>query len=121
MAGRREKVALGNLGRGAALELFDREFNRALANIVDPNTKAEGVREITLRVKISPDENREAADVEVECKSKLCGNKPFKTQMFVGKASGAGVVAFESNPKQIDFTEAAEPLGAVAGGKAAAR
>lgn len=115
---KRERVSLANLGRGGAIEQFDHGFNRVLANILDLNTRADATREVTMKVKITPDENREAADVEVEVKTKLAGNRAIKTQIFVGKA-GAAPVAFESNPKQIDFTEEAEGLGVVAGGKAA--
>ena len=41
-----EKINLSNLGNGAAKELFERELDRVLKDILDPNTEATAQREI---------------------------------------------------------------------------
>ncbi|KAA0888804.1 hypothetical protein [Oryzomonas rubra] len=94
-------VSLLNLGRGAAIEKFDDEFKRVLDNVVDLNT-TEGVREITLKVKIKPNADRDRCDVSVDCGSKLASVKPFNTMMFVGRTP-QGAVATECNPHQLQL------------------
>jgi hypothetical protein len=52
-------VSLQNLGGGAAIELFDLELQKVLENISDENTRPAVVREITLKVKIKPGDDRD--------------------------------------------------------------
>lgn len=96
-----EMVSLATLGRGAAIESFDREFGRLLENALDPNTTT-AKREIMLRVIVQPNEDRNFCTVQVHCKSKLSADKPFATQMFIGR-DAQGVKATEHNPQQIPF------------------
>lgn len=96
----RETVNLQNLGSGAAIELFDIEFQRVLDNIVDENTKATIPREVTLKIKIKPDEDREWGAIEIHASSKLAPVHPYPTQIIIGKQRGKGV-ATEHNPKQL--------------------
>ena len=42
-----KQVTLENLGHGAAMEMFQAELRNVVANIVDPNTRAEAVRSMT--------------------------------------------------------------------------
>lgn len=93
-----ELVSLANLGHGAAIERFDDEFQRALNNIIDPNT-GEGARTITLKVKLKPNNGRTSCTVAVICSSTLACAKPFETQLFVGKDRGTAR-ASEYNPEQ---------------------
>lgn len=53
-----EKLSLVNLGGGAAVEMFDEALEKVLENILDPNTEAKTKRVITLKMTISPAENR---------------------------------------------------------------
>jgi hypothetical protein len=103
-----DPVSLSNLGRGAAGELFEQAMARALENIRDPNTDHKTAREITLRVKIKPDEGRATGQVELSVSTKLAGVKPFKTNMFIGEERGV-VVAYESDPKQFGLFPKTEP------------
>ncbi|MHC1744867.1 MAG: hypothetical protein AB9873_17820 [Syntrophobacteraceae bacterium] len=98
-------VSLENLGGGksdrmsAAVELFNVEFQRVLDNCLDPNTKATEKREVTLKVKIKPDEDRESCLVEIHATSKLAAIRPYPTNIFLGK-DGDRAVAVEHDPKQ---------------------
>lgn len=103
-----EYVSLATLGRGAAVELFDDELQRMLANILDPNTSPDTVRSVTLTVKVKPDESREHGRVILEVKSKLASPKGVGTVLFFGKENGRAI-ALERNPRQPDL-----PLGNVA-------
>lgn len=95
------RAALEGLAQGAAIERFNDELQRVLNNIVDPNT-ADGVREITLKVRIKPDDTRETAEVDVICSSKLQHARGVKTRFFIGRDRGQGV-AFEHDPKQMQL------------------
>lgn len=93
------RVRLENLGHGAAAELFEAELVNVIANIIDPNTKADTARQITLKMKIKPSNDRSACSVEISCESKLAASMPFETTMFVGMEHGEAV-ATEYNPNQ---------------------
>lgn len=104
-------VSLETLGGGpgressAAIELFNAEFQRVLDNCLDENTDPKKVREVTLKVKIKPDTDRELCKVEIHATSKLAPVTPYPTQFFLGKDSGRAV-AVEDDPKQRNiFTE----------------
>ena len=95
-----ETISLARLGHGAAQEKFETEFHRVLENILDPNTKATQIREISLKVKIKPNDGRDLCSVSIECVSKLAAEKPFETQFFVGNNMGQ-LVATEYDPQQM--------------------
>ncbi|OPY14678.1 MAG: hypothetical protein A4E69_01061 [Syntrophus sp. PtaB.Bin138] len=94
-------VSLLNLGHGAAIERFDYEFQRAVANCLDPNTSG-GVRTITLKVKLKPNEQRTSGSVSVDCSSTLAAVKPFTTEVFIAQGAGRAV-AVEHNPHQLQM------------------
>jgi hypothetical protein len=96
-----DRLSLGNLYGGGAIEKFDAELDRVLQNIVDINS-GEGPREVTLKVKLKPDKDRSFCSVEVQVSSKLQPEEPFGTQMFLGREGGRAV-AFEHNPEQLKF------------------
>jgi hypothetical protein len=102
------EVTLETLQGGAALELFQREWDRAIANLVDPNTLAKAKRTVTLKVTILPEEDRESGDIVLEVGSKLAGTRPVKSRIWVGEKDGRPVGA-EFNPNQPDFFESQDP------------
>lgn len=92
MAGDYEDVTLVNLNNGAAVELFDLELRRVIENIEDENVKPDAVREITLKVTIKPNEDRDLAAVAISCKSKLAATKPhghYMTLVYDGNKTRA--------------------------------
>ncbi len=93
-----ESVSLQNLARGAVVERFDAAFRSVLDNIMDPNT-THAAREITLKVKIKPDQNRDFGAVDVTCSAKLAPAAPLGTKIFIGRDK-TGPVATELDPKQ---------------------
>ncbi len=95
-------VDITNLGRGAAVELFNDELNRVLANILDPNTDPKAIRSLTLTVKFKPSEDRDLAATVMEVKSKLASPKGVGTVIFIGKEKGQPV-AMERNPRQLEL------------------
>jgi hypothetical protein len=92
-------VTLYTLANGAAAELFEAELQKIIANILDPNTDPIAVREIDLRVKIKPDNERRAGAVSVQVISKTGPTKGVGTMFWFGKKQGQ-FIAVENNPQQ---------------------
>jgi len=110
MATKKEEfVSLDTLAHGAAIEMFNKELDVVLDNILDPNTKAEAPREVTLKLKIKPAENRRSADATISVVSKLAPIQESRTLLFLGKEGGRAVAA-ESDMKQLNLTEASGPV-----------
>ena len=111
-----EIVTLASIGNGAALELFDHELKRVIANICDVNTNAKSKRCITIKVEIQPDEERNIGFATVEVTSKMAGVKLVASTMYFGKKDGQ-LVAVQNNFSQPGIFDTEEskikPLTAV--------
>ena len=95
------KLSLLTICEGSAAERFDYELQKVLNNIVDPNTEAKTTREITITVKIKPDEARESFSAEMFVKSKLAKLSAVTSIGAIGKDVRGLAEAFEySKPKQ---------------------
>ena len=106
-------VTLDTIGGGALSELFAAELARILQNINDPNTDAEAKRTITIAVAFKPNRDRDLANVELTCNSKLAGISSVSTRLFMGVHQGK-LMAVESDPRQTDLFDANRtPLAAV--------
>lgn len=92
-------VTLDWLGQGAALEMWQDEFQKVLDNIADVNTKATTERTVTLTVKIKPDENRRYGSSLIECKSKVAPVRGHATAIYMGRKGGK-MVATEHDDRQ---------------------
>lgn len=116
------RVTLASISNGSALELFEYELKRVIANIADCNTSHKSKRKIVIEVEILPDEERNVGYASVSVRSKLASVKPTASVMYFGKKDGE-YVAVETNPKQpgiFDSPEQRKQLSAVApisGGK----
>lgn len=108
-------ISLETLMEGAAVEKFQTELDAVLENILDPNTKPEAVREITLKLKIKPKENRKSADVSVLATSKLAPAIESKTVIFIGRKQNRAVAA-ESDMRQMKLEEKTGPVALRGGG-----
>jgi len=107
-------VRLDTIGGGALMELFATELLRVLQNIADPNTDPEAKRTISVTVAMKPNRDRDVADIELKCGSKLAGISTVSSRLFMGKHQGR-LIAVESDPRQSNlFDQARPPLAAVA-------
>ncbi len=93
------KTPIERLQMGAVIEKLNHAFAEALENVLDPNTRATALREVSLKIKIKPDQNRETANYEIHCSSKLAAAIESAGVFFIGK-DGDGCYAMESNPDQ---------------------
>jgi len=98
-----EKVTLKSLNSGAALDLFESEFDKLLVNLADENTDAQKARTITLKLTVKPTANREQAITTVEVKSSLAPTKPH-AGMVVFTSDGRNIEAYTvGQAKQLDL------------------
>ncbi len=79
---------------GAVLEALDIEVQKVLENIADPNTEAKKVREISLKIQVKPNEQRNMADVMVKTDCKLAPAAPIETSIIMER-KGNKVVGAE--------------------------
>ncbi|MFB0841837.1 replication terminator protein [Paenibacillus oleatilyticus] len=89
------KIDLTDLGGGAVGERFLYEMNKVLANIYDPNTDPKKVREVTLKIKLKGDENRDVLLTEIHATSKLAPTRPVETKIIMGLDNSGRVVGAE--------------------------
>lgn len=107
-------VTIDTIGGGAIAELFQAELSRILSNITDPNCDTSSKRVMTIQVKFKPNRDRDVADVEITCSSKLAGIMTVATQLFMGKHKGK-LIAVESDPRQSNLFDAErQPIASVA-------
>jgi hypothetical protein len=105
-------VTLDNIGGGALAELFAMELARVLANIADVNTDEKGKRTIAISVSFKP-KDRDVADVELTCSSKLAPTAKVSTQVFMGRQAGK-LIAVESDPRQSNLFDPPKPISVAA-------
>jgi hypothetical protein len=93
-------INLGSIARGAALELFDMAMEKVTANIADSSTDASASREITLKFRFKPDEDRRCAQVTTTASTKLAGCEEHVSKIYLGKDESGKAYAFDSDPRQ---------------------
>jgi hypothetical protein len=96
-----EKISLSNICGGSAIERFDLALGGILDNILDPNTEAIVTRELILKVKISPNLDRELANISFQVISKPAPLSPVFATAVIGKGIRGEAEAHELyKPKQ---------------------
>ena len=92
-------LSLYNVCRGAADEIFRREVNLVIDNIVDVNTDSEQKRSVVMEFEFIPMKDRSGAAVSLKVKSKLAGVEPVEGTMFLTRR-GDELVAVPYDPRQ---------------------
>lgn len=93
------QITLETLAGGALKERFEHELARALANIANPDTPATAARDITVKVRIKPQEDREIGLITATVTSKLPPLLSAVTQAFFGTKDGV-LMAVEPDARQ---------------------
>lgn len=78
-------VNLSTLGNGALQARFNREMEKVVKNMKDPNTPYKDVRKITITLSFKQDEDRNASACKVDVNSKLAKAKSFETNFGIGQ------------------------------------
>ncbi len=88
-----QKVDIVTLGSGSVVERINMELRKIFANISDINTDPKASRELQLKIKFVPTEDRQSAGMAVSCSSKLVSGEQLKGRIYLN-----GADAFESKP-----------------------
>jgi hypothetical protein len=95
------RLSLENLGDGAAIERFDLALQEVLNNIQDVNTDAKKARSVTLKVTITPNDDRQIGNLAVDVSAKIVPITAFKTTVFMGKDNSGAGIAVEKGKNQL--------------------
>lgn len=88
------QISLDKLAGGAVAEKLNIELRKMAANVMDPNTKAEATRTVTLTVTVKPNKQRQVGDAEINVKSNLAPSTGIPTSfMFDYDVDGSAVLA----------------------------
>lgn len=85
-----DKKSILEMSSGAILERVDYEMGKVLDNILDPNTKADAKRKISVTVELLPSADRRTIVVKTTVKSTLCPTDSILTGLHVGSQPGTG-------------------------------
>jgi hypothetical protein len=83
------------MAAGAVEESVNLSISKVLDNIADKNTKATALREITLKIKLKPGEDREDVTVVYEVSEKLAGRRSVESELTLDKDVKGNNVAME--------------------------
>lgn len=92
---------------GALEDKFNAALGRVLKDIADPAKAAEAPRELVIRLKLKPDDQRSSVIMESDIDAKLARSKPTKSFMLVSLGE-EGPVAKVSNARQLTLQEQLE-------------
>ena len=109
-------VTLDELHEGAALEMWQDALDQVLANAVDPNTAHRDVRRIRLDVDFRVNEERNVADVELTCSTKLAGRRGVASLVYLGKHEGQTIAVEQPRQDEL-FPAPGGELVTIPGGK----
>lgn len=96
------EVTLETIANGALFNQFERELQRVLENIQDPNTKAEAKRGITIKIDFLPNELRENAAILCSVSASIAGPRPQADVIHMGMKDGK-LVGVRFDPRQRDI------------------
>ena len=88
-------LTLANMAGGAVLERFNIEMQKVITNIADPNTDPKKKRSVTIKVTVSPNEQRNMAVLDIETKPVLVPAMPVNTSIVIDRDKKGNVVAAE--------------------------
>lgn len=112
----RQIKQLDELMDGALTERFNREMERVLGNVFDPNTNPKAKRQIRIVIDIAPNERRDAAEFKVDVKSKIAPPVAIAQTVFLHMDDEGNVTATEMTkevPGQIGMDGSVQVLPSV--------
>lgn len=87
------------MAKGAIEERIDYEMAKIVENIRDESTKASAPRELTVKIKLTPDDKRETIQVSATASSKLQPTTPIVTALYMGTDLDGSIGAAEMTPQ----------------------
>ena len=96
-----KKLTLATIGGGELVELANRELSKICENVADPAVKTEGVRTMTIKVKIKPDKKGQTAQLSYQVTSALVPTDPGADTAFIAMDPDSQTIAlFEADVRQ---------------------
>jgi len=95
-----EPLNLGSIARGALMELFEANAVKVAQNIADTSTDPEQPREIILRIKFKPNQDRVSCKVTSKAEVKLASIAAHHSLVYVNRDSSGHAYLFDEDPRQ---------------------
>lgn len=86
------KLDLSQVADKGLQEKVDKELEKVLENILDPNTKAEAKRKLTVNLTLSGNAERTIVQADIEVKSTLAPQNGVATTILVGRDYETGKI-----------------------------
>ncbi|MBO8083177.1 hypothetical protein F6P92_05100 [Streptococcus suis] len=83
---------LSNIADGGLQEKLNNELARVIENILDPNTDPTVKREVSIKLVLKPNDQRNSVDTIMEVKSKLAPQVKLSTTILVGQNYETGEI-----------------------------
>lgn len=83
-------IKLSDIGEGALEELFNQELQKAVGNLMDLTTDYKPVRQVTVKLDITTDEERGDASFKYTVTSKLAAKKARNFKARIGRDDDTG-------------------------------
>lgn len=96
-----ENIELRELMGGALQEQFAKAFERVIENLQNPNTPYKAMREITVKLKFTQNEQRDDVKCGISVTEKLAAHSPMETSFAIGKDLRTGEVFAKEYGKQV--------------------
>lgn len=93
------KSSILQMARGAIMERVDYEVQKAIDNILDPNTEAKAKRKITLTLEMKPDDERRIITLSASAKSALAPVTPVGTTLGITADQNGEMLIVEVVPQ----------------------
>lgn len=93
------KESILRMAGGAIEEKVDAEVSRVIDNILDPNTKPDAKRKITVTLEFQPDAERKHINIFASAKSTLVPLSPAATDMVITSDGNGEMVIAELTPQ----------------------
>lgn len=88
------------MSQGAIMERVNYEMGKVIQNILDPNTKPDAKRKLTITMTLTPSADRKTIDVKTVSKSTLVATDAITTGLFITSQPGTGeMVVAELTPQ----------------------
>lgn len=83
---------LSSIANGGLQEKLNNELARVIENILDPNTDPTVKREVSIKLVLKPNDQRNSVDTIMEVKSKLAPQVKLSTTILVGQNYETGEI-----------------------------
>lgn len=110
----KQPITLPSIYGGAIVEAVDHELANALANISDVNTSPGQTREVTLKIKIKPNKERNIASLTFQASSKLAPAEALETSILIDRDESGRTVGFEMS-RSDNYNQGVLPIFAQGG------